>query len=59
MTKANTNRRYVCFGYNKIAEMVINVLFYILMIKIKYRNVDFPLKAGSVRKGHNVLITMI
>jgi len=57
--KVNINKKSVCFGYNKIVEMAINVLFYILMIKIKYRNVDFLLKAGSVRKGHSVHITMI
>ena len=39
--------------------MVINVLFYILMIKIKYHNVDFLLKADSVRKEHSVLIIMM
>ncbi len=57
--KVNTNKRSVCFGYNKTAEMVKNVLFYILMIKIKYRNVDFLLKAGNVKKALSVLITMI
>ena len=57
--KVNINKKSVCFGYNKIVEMAINVLFYILMIKIKYHNVDFLLKVGSVKKAHSVLITMI
>ena len=57
--KVNINKKSVCFGYNKIVEMAINVLFYILMIKIKYHNVDFLLKVGNVKKVHSVLITMI
>jgi len=57
--KVNTNKRSACFGYNKTAEMEINVLFYILMIKIKYRNVDLLLKVGNVKKELSVLIIMM
>jgi len=57
--KVNTNKRSECFGYNKTAEMEINVLFYILMIKIKYRNVDLLLKVGNVKKELSVHIIMM